>query len=29
LAANFAAVPATPYQCRDLGCLCRFMGGMY
>uniref|UniRef100_A0A914MEB5 ShKT domain-containing protein n=1 Tax=Meloidogyne incognita TaxID=6306 RepID=A0A914MEB5_MELIC len=27
LAANFAAVPATPYQCRDLGCLCRFMGG--
>uniref|UniRef100_A0A1I8BG70 ShKT domain-containing protein n=1 Tax=Meloidogyne hapla TaxID=6305 RepID=A0A1I8BG70_MELHA len=27
VAANFAAVAATPYQCIDLGCLCRFMGG--
>ncbi|KAF7635297.1 ShKT domain-containing protein [Meloidogyne graminicola] len=26
--ANFASVAATPYQCMDLGCLCRFMGGL-
>lgn len=27
LAADIAAVPAIPYQCMDLGCLCQYIGG--